>query len=101
MADLGFRQLKEMVGQVECLGVRENLSHWKYNKLDLSPILFKEPASMYTGLHKQEDQDHGLSDVLDWKLLKAAQPALDNQQKIFASFNVKNTNRNHWNYFIE
>jgi len=93
MADLGFRTIEEMVGQVECLGVRENLSHWKYNKLDLSPILFKEPASMYTGLHKQEDQDHGLSDVLDWKLLKAAQPALDNQQKIFASFNVKNTNR--------
>ena len=93
MADLGFRTIEEMVGQVECLDVKENLSHWKYHKLDLSPILFKEPASMYTGLHKQEDQDHGLSDVLDWKLLDAAQPALDNQQKIFASFNVKNTDR--------
>jgi glutamate synthase (NADPH/NADH) large chain len=93
MADLGFRTIVEMVGQVECLEVKENLNHWKYNKIDLSPILFKEPASMYTGLHKQEDQDHGLSDVLDWKLLNAAQPALENQQKIFASFNVKNTDR--------
>jgi glutamate synthase (NADPH/NADH) large chain len=93
MADLGFRTIEEMVGQVECLAVKENLSHWKYHKLDLSPILYKEPASMYTGLHKQEDQDHGLSEVLDWKLLKAAQPALDNQQKIFASFEVKNTDR--------
>ncbi|MBS1598540.1 MAG: glutamate synthase large subunit [Bacteroidetes bacterium] len=93
MADLGFKTIDEMVGQVECLEVKEKISHWKYNKLDLSPILYKEPSSLYTGIHKQEDQDHGLSDVLDWKLLKAAQPALASQQKIFASFNVKNTDR--------
>jgi len=93
MADLGFRTVEEMVGQVECLEVKEKINHWKYKKLDLSPILFKEPSSMYTGLHKQEEQDHGLSDVLDWKLLSAAKPALENQQKIFASFNVKNTDR--------
>ncbi|HLY68238.1 MAG TPA: glutamate synthase-related protein, partial [Puia sp.] len=93
MAELGFRTINEMIGQVDCLGVRDNISHWKYSKLDLSPILYKEPASLYTGLHKQEEQDHGITDVLDWKLLEAAKPALENQQKVFASFNVKNTDR--------
>ncbi len=93
MAELGFRTIEEMVGQVDCLETKESIRHWKYHKLDLSPILFKEPASLYTGLHKQEEQDHGLNDVLDWKLLKAAQPALETQQKIFASFDVKNTDR--------
>jgi glutamate synthase (NADPH) large chain len=93
MAELGFRTINEMVGQVDCLDIRENINHWKYSKLDLSPILYKEPASLYTGLHKQEEQDHGLADVLDWKLLEAAKPALENQQKVFASFNVKNTDR--------
>ncbi len=93
MAELGFRTINEMVGQVDCLDVRENINHWKYSKLDLSPILYKEPASLYTGLYKQEEQDHGLADVLDWKLLEAAKPALENQQKVFASFNVKNTDR--------
>jgi glutamate synthase (NADPH/NADH) large chain len=44
-------------------------------------------------LYKQEEQDHGIADVLDWKLLEAAKPALENQQKVFASFNVKNTDR--------
>jgi len=93
MAELGFRTINEMVGQVDCLEVRENITHWKYHKLDLSPILFKEPASLYTSLHKQEEQDHGLSDVLDWRLLEAARPALENREKVFASFNVRNTDR--------
>jgi glutamate synthase (NADPH) large chain len=93
MAELGFRTINEMVGQVDCLTSRENITHWKYKKLDLSQILYKEPASLYTGLYKQEEQDHGISDVLDWKLLTAAKPALDNQQKVFAEFNIRNTDR--------
>ncbi|HXB43628.1 MAG TPA: glutamate synthase-related protein, partial [Puia sp.] len=93
MAELGFRTIDEMVGQVDSLDMRDDINHWKYSKLNLAPILYKEPASLYTGLHKQEEQDHGLSDVLDWKLLKAAKPALEQQQKVFASFHIKNTDR--------
>ena len=93
MADLGFKTVNEMVGQVNCLEQRENLTHWKFNKLDLSPILYKEPASSYTGLYKMGEQDHGLSDVLDWKLLQAAQPAIERQEKVKASFTIKNTDR--------
>ncbi len=93
MAELGFRTVDEMVGQVECLEVNDNLKHWKSKKLNLSPILFKEPTSMYTGIHHSEDQDHGLEDVLDWQLLAAARPALESGQKISAAFNVKNTDR--------
>jgi glutamate synthase (NADPH/NADH) large chain len=93
MAELGFRTVNEMIGQVDCLQVRENINHWKYAKLDLSPILHKEEVSEYVGLYKQEEQDHGLSNVLDWQLLKVAQPALQHQQKIKASFNIKNTDR--------
>jgi glutamate synthase (NADPH/NADH) large chain len=93
MAELGFRTVNEMVGQVEFLEQRDNITNWKYRKLDLSPILYKEPASLYTGLHKMEEQDHGLTDVLDWKLLKEAQPALETQQKVFAAFSIRNTDR--------
>jgi len=93
MAELGFRTINEMVGQVECLEVNNNLKHWKTKKLNLSPILYKEPTSKHTGIYHMEDQDHGLTDVLDWKLLEAAKPALQSGQKISASFNVKNTNR--------
>ncbi|MBC7949535.1 MAG: glutamate synthase large subunit, partial [Chitinophagaceae bacterium] len=93
MAELGFRTVNEMVGQVDNLGIRENVSHWKYHKLDLSPILYKEPASEFTGLFCNEEQDHGIADVLDWKLLEAARPALDSQTSVRASFEIKNTDR--------
>ncbi len=93
MAELGFRTINEMVGQVDCLTPRENISHWKYKKLDLSQILYKEHASLYTGSYKQEEQDHGINNVLDWKLLTAAKPALEIQQKVFAEFKIRNTDR--------
>ena len=93
MAELGFKSINEMVGQVDCLEAREDVTHWKYSKLDLSPILYKEPASEHTGLYNKEEQDHGMADLLDWKLLKAAQPALQSFEKVTASFAIKNTDR--------
>jgi glutamate synthase (NADPH/NADH) large chain len=93
MAELGYRTVNEMIGQVEDLVLRENINHWKYSKLDLSPILYREPLSDSTGLYKQEEQDHELDNILDWQLLNAAQPALQQQQKIRAGFPIKNTDR--------
>lgn len=93
MAELGFRTINEMVGQVDSLQPRENINHWKYSKLDLSPILYKEPATFYTGLYKMEEQDHGIAEVLDWKLLEKAKPAIDNKERVFAEFDIKNTDR--------
>jgi glutamate synthase (NADPH/NADH) large chain len=93
MAELGFKTVNEMVGQVDCLQMRENINHWKFSKLDLSPILYKEPADAFTGLYCTEEQDHGLTEVLDWKLLNAAKPAIEKKEKVTASFEIKNTDR--------
>ena len=93
MAELGFRTVNEMIGQVDNLEMRENIEHWKYKNLDLSSVLYKEPNSMYTTLFCSEEQDHGLADTLDWKLLQAAAPAIESTQKVSALFNIKNTDR--------
>jgi glutamate synthase (NADPH/NADH) large chain len=98
MAELGFKTINEMVGQVDCLQVKENINHWKFSRLDLSPILYKEPSSPYMPLYCAEEQDHGLTEVLDWKLLEAAKPAIqefpiDLGIKVKAEFKIKNTDR--------
>ncbi|MBN9297167.1 MAG: glutamate synthase large subunit [Filimonas sp.] len=93
MADLGYKTVNEMVGQVENLEMRENINHWKRSKINLSPVLYKEPASAHTGLYNMEEQDHGLAEVLDWQLLAAAKPALEKKETVKASFNIKNTDR--------
>ena len=93
MAELGYRTINEMVGQVDALTMRENITHWKYKNLDLSDILYKEPAEPGVGLYQTEAQDHLMSDVLDWKLLAAAKPAIDKKEKVKANFVIKNTDR--------
>lgn len=93
MAELGYKTVNEMIGQVDALEMRDQIAHWKYDKLDLSAVLYKEPESLYTGLYQQEEQDHGLNDVLDWKLLQAAAPALEKKERISASMPIKNTDR--------
>ncbi|MGE5518614.1 MAG: glutamate synthase large subunit, partial [Candidatus Dadabacteria bacterium] len=93
MAELGFRTVNEMVGQVDVLEQKTTSTHWKYSKLDLSPILYKEPAASGSSLYKNEEQDHLLSLILDWRLLEAAQPALVEQKKVNAEFAIQNTDR--------
>ena len=92
MAELGFRTIEEMVGQVDYLQVRENIDHWKYKNLNLKDMLHKEPANGTT-LHNSEKQDHGLQLVLDRHLLQLAQPALEKGTKVEATLPIKNIDR--------
>ena len=93
MAELGFRTVNEMVGQADCLSVRQiPQEEWKLKNLDLSAILFKAPDNGLT-LYNSETQDHGLANVLDHELIKAAQPAIEFKEPVFRSFDIKNTDR--------
>lgn len=93
MAELGFRTVDEMIGQVDSLKVRNNIEHWKIKHLDLSPILYKQPDDKDTTLYNTENQDHGLTEVLDWKLVELAQPALLKGEKVTATLPIKNIDR--------
>jgi glutamate synthase (NADPH/NADH) large chain len=93
MAELGFRTIHEMIGQADALKVRElPTEDWKLKHIDLSGILYKAEDN---GLpqYNTEEQDHGLDQVIDHQLIAAALPAIENNEPVFASFNVKNTDR--------
>lgn len=92
MAELGFRTVEEMVGQVQFLEGRENIENWKHQSVDLSGILFKDDT--YTGsLYCTETQDHSLENVLDRQLIEAAQPAINNGEAVTGEFKILNTDR--------
>jgi glutamate synthase (NADPH/NADH) large chain len=93
MASLGFRTVNEMVGQADKLKRRDNITHWKYKHLDVSPIINKEFAEPTTGLYNKISQNHNLEHVLDWKMIEIAQPALKSKQKCTGSFEIINTDR--------
>jgi glutamate synthase (NADPH/NADH) large chain len=93
MAELGIRTVNEMVGKVEMLRLKTHIPHWKYKHLDLSPILYKQPAEEHIGLYKKNEQDHGINNVLDRRLIAIAKPALEQGQGISSAFEIRNTDR--------
>ena len=93
MAELGFRKINDMVGRVDLLEMRDVSSHWKYKNLDLSPILSYSNQDSSVPVYKSEEQDHGMADQLDWKLLDLAKDSLLNQKETYAELPIINVNR--------
>ena len=93
MASLGFRSIDEMVGQSHVLQSTGHLNHWKWDKIDLSPIFHKVEVPDHVGIHKQIDQEFELEHVLDRQLIKAATPALEQAIQVEGIFPIKNTDR--------
>ena len=94
MANLGFRNLNDMIGRSDCL--RENMSqeNWKSKTLDLASILFHPFAENSTGIRKMVDQKHELETSLDQKLLlRITRPALQNKTAVRSKLRIENTNR--------
>ncbi|MFQ5446332.1 MAG: glutamate synthase large subunit, partial [Saprospiraceae bacterium] len=93
MASLGFRTIDEMVGQVNCLEAKPLSGHPKHKNLDLSPLLYREPGTGGAGQFKTAEQDHGLQNVLDWRLLLSVKNALESRSHVESIFPIRNTDR--------
>ncbi len=90
LASLGFRTLKEAIGQVEALETKAAVDHWKASGLDLSPLLADVPAGPRLS---SIAQDHGLDKALDKELIKLSAPALENSTPVRIEMAVRNVNR--------
>ena len=82
-----------MVGQGQKLKPRQDVAHWKYKNLDLSPVLHIEQARAEDGIYNQTQQNHNLDNVLDRTLIKIAAPALERGEAIHAELPIINTDR--------
>jgi len=90
LASLGFKTLKEAIGQVEALETKAAVDHWKASGLDLSPLLADVPAGPRLS---SITQDHGLDKALDKELIKLAAPALEDATPVRIEMAVRNVNR--------
>ena len=93
MASLGFRSINDMVGQTQCLKVRDDLQHWKFRHLDLSPLLHKEEASEGDTLYRSVEQKHLIHDIVDRRLIDGAAAALEKGQSVTIASAIHNTDR--------
>jgi glutamate synthase domain-containing protein 2/glutamate synthase domain-containing protein 1/glutamate synthase domain-containing protein 3 len=93
MAELGFRKLDEMVGRVDCLVQRKDIHHWKAKGIDLSSVLYNPPMPSHVGRRCTQEQDHGLYDALDGKLIEKTSEAVENLTPVSLTLPIRNVHR--------
>jgi glutamate synthase (NADPH) large chain len=93
MAELGFRNFDDMIGQVQMLDQRRVIAHWKANGLDFSRLFCKPDAPADVKIYKCEAQDHKIHDILDRRLIAQSAPALDRGAPVRIVTTIKNTDR--------
>ncbi|MDM5199191.1 glutamate synthase large subunit [Fictibacillus enclensis] len=92
MAELGFRTIDEMVGRSDILEMSERAKHhWKAKQLNLNNLIHTVDGSVRTF---QTPQNHKIDESLDiTTILPAIEQALEEQERVYLSFNLNNTNR--------
>jgi glutamate synthase (NADPH/NADH) large chain len=93
MAQLGFRTVNEMVGQVQKLDHKKALDHYKAAGIDLSPILHQIDVPKGTKLYNTQKQVHDVDKSIEFEILEKARPALFRKEKISLDFPIHNTDR--------
>ncbi|MAQ75276.1 MAG: glutamate synthase large subunit [Aquimarina sp.] len=93
MAQLGFRTVNEMVGQVAKLDHNKAIEHYKAQGLDLTPILHQMQTPVGVDIYHTEAQDHGLGKSIDFDIIEQAHPALFRKEKTTLDFDIHNTDR--------
>jgi glutamate synthase (NADPH/NADH) large chain len=91
LAELGFRTLEEMVGRFELLRQRDDVSNAKARNVDLSQLL-AAPDTDHPRTRTIQ-QDHAIEERLDWSLIDAAEPALEDGESVAFQRAVSNGNR--------
>jgi glutamate synthase (NADPH/NADH) large chain len=94
MAQLGFRSINEMVGRSDVLEMDSAIDHWKASGLDLTAMMTPaEKPHDKVGTYQTIRQDHALELAIDNEIIKQAQPAIDNGEKVNIELPIININR--------
>ena len=93
MAQLGFRTIKEMVGQTKKINANTAIDHYKAKSIDLAAILHQPQMEGQTILSNSEKQNHNLENVLDLNIIRDAKGAIKNKIKTTLNYKILNTDR--------
>ncbi|HEY0846762.1 MAG TPA: glutamate synthase-related protein [Noviherbaspirillum sp.] len=93
MAQLGIRTFNELIGRSDLLDKSKAISHWKAKGLDFTKIFYQPEVPASEPRYQVEEQDHGLENALDHKLIAQAKAALEKGEKVSFITPVKNVNR--------
>ncbi|PKA97377.1 glutamate synthase (NADH) large subunit [Flavobacteriaceae bacterium MAR_2009_75] len=93
MAQLGFRTVNEMVGQVQKLDRKQAIDHYKAAGIDLTPILYQVDVPAGTKFYNTQSQDHDIKNSIEFDIIAKANPSLFRKEKLTLDFPITNTDR--------
>jgi glutamate synthase (NADPH/NADH) large chain len=92
MAQLGFRDFNEMIGQTDRLKQRL-VNDPKVRDIDLKKVLYRPENHTGKPLYQTETQDHNLEEALDQELIARSQAALEHLRPVTIDLPITNVNR--------
>jgi glutamate synthase (NADPH) large chain len=93
MAGMGIANFNDLIGRADLLEMQKGIDHWKINGLDFSRVFHLPDMPDNVARYHKEEQDHGLVNALDNKLIKLAKPALEDGKQVNIETPIVNTNR--------
>jgi glutamate synthase (ferredoxin) len=93
MASLGFRTIKEMIGQSQKINAKTAVNQYKAQGLDLSSILYQPSDYHDKVIRNTEKQHHEIEHAIDFKIIQDAHPAIYRKEKMQLSYPIANTDR--------
>ena len=93
MAELGFKNFNDMIGQSEVLETNQAIKHWKAEGLDFKKLFFKAKNWEGEDNFNSKEQDHNIYEILDREFIDKAKTAINNQKPIQIQSDIKNTDR--------
>jgi glutamate synthase (NADPH/NADH) large chain len=93
LAELGYRNMNDIIGRFDLLERNPDINHWKIKNLDLTGLLTLPKESAENAMHCVDKQDHKIEHVLDKELIREAEKALSEKQPVTIQRPIHNTDR--------
>ena len=93
MSKMGFKTFNEMIGQAQFLDTDEAVKHWKTKGMDFEKLFHKPDPWKGDTLYRSQKQDHDIHKILDRKLIKESEKAINKFQPVEIKSEIKNTDR--------
>jgi glutamate synthase (NADPH/NADH) large chain/glutamate synthase (ferredoxin) len=93
MAQLGIRKFDDMIGRADLLDIKKGVDHWKASGLDFSRLFAMPQVPADVPRYHVENQEHGLENNLDTRLIEKSRAAIDKGEKVQFIEVARNVNR--------
>lgn len=93
LAEMGYRNMDEIIGRFDLLERNLEADHWKTRNLDLSGFMNMSDSSTKNPTYCIDKQEHKIQDILDRQLIAEAENAINNHQPVIIEKPIKNTDR--------